>query len=100
MLGPDPSSARLDQALSAASAAAGAASAGAQAASARGPPPEYLIQAVRNACGLGEAERRRGGLLVERWRELQGNTPFQTAEGAAIVPPSDRLFSPSHAHDR
>lgn len=98
MLGPDPGSSRLDQALSAASAAAGAAS-GSHAAGARGPPPEYLIQAVRCICGLAEAERRRGGLLVERWRELQGNTPWQASEGKASIPPPDRPLSPSQPYE-
>merc|ERR1712232_833524 len=92
MLGPDPSSSRLDQALSAASAAAGAARGSHT--GARRPPPEYLIQAVRCVCGLAEAERRRGGLLVERWRELQGNAPWQVSEGGASIPPVDRAFSP------
>lgn len=94
MLGPDPGAARLDQALSAASAAAGAA-AGSHAPGARGSPPEYLVAAVRCICGLAEAERRRGGLLVDRWRDLQGNTPWQAPEGAASIPPVDRVFSPS-----
>lgn len=96
ILGADPGAARLDQALSAASAAAGAAT-GSHAIGCK-KPPDYLLQAVKMLCGLAEAERRRGGLLTEKWRELHGNVVFTGTGSLNIVPPVEQVFSPSPAY--
>mmetsp|Transcript_129505 Transcript_129505/g.242257 ORF Transcript_129505/g.242257 Transcript_129505/m.242257 type:complete len:391 (-) Transcript_129505:31-1203(-) len=97
--GPDVSRERLDQALAAASAAAAAAGGPASREGQSSATPEFLMEAVRCVCGLAEAERRRGGLLVERWRELHGNDSCRVAEGLGSIAPADRGFSPSRAYD-
>lgn len=86
MGGADPGAERLAAALAAASAAARAAVDG----------PEHIGLAMRCVCGLAEAERRRAGLL----RQGGGHDPRLAAtDGLGSVPPVDRSFSPSQAHD-
>lgn len=101
-LGPDSGRERLDQALAAASSAVAAAGGGPACREGQSnAAPEYLLETVRCVCGLAEAERRRGGLLMERWRELHGHDSFRMADSKACgsVAPGDRGFSPSRAYD-
>jgi len=91
---PDHGWERIDRALSAAEAGA------CQTDSTRDvSAPEYLAGAVRCLRGLAEGERRRGALLAERWRELQGDNPGSLAMGSGSLIPGDRSFSPSPEND-
>lgn len=94
----DESVIRLEQAVAAAASALEDASEGAGSS-----PPQHLVGSLRCVRGLAEAERRRSGLLTERWHQLQGEECQMTAPPAAVaspapVPPS-RSFSPSRAGD-
>jgi len=91
--GADPGAAQLDHALAAAADAV-------RSAEGNGPTtPESLSNTARCLHRLAEAERRRRGLLVERWRELQGDRSEAIAEGHGSAVPQDGCFSPSPARD-
>lgn len=89
----DPGASQLDRALAAAADAVRSAEGSGPAA------PEALSSTVRCLHRLAEAERRRRGLLVERWRELQGDRSEAIAAGHGSAAPQDGYFSPSPARD-
>lgn len=95
VLGADPGAAQLDRTLAAAADAVRSAEGSGAAA------PEALSSTVRCLHRLAEAERRRRGLLVERWRELQGDRSeaITAGQGSAVPPPDGTVFSPSPARD-
>mmetsp|Transcript_31648 Transcript_31648/g.58143 ORF Transcript_31648/g.58143 Transcript_31648/m.58143 type:complete len:369 (+) Transcript_31648:124-1230(+) len=95
--GPRPGSDRLRQAVTASYAAVRAVQAGPNG------HAEYLQSTMKCLSELVEAERRRGGLLAQQWRELQGEDRWRTAAQGSVVsvapPQVDQRFSPRLTYD-
>mmetsp|Transcript_37900 Transcript_37900/g.85388 ORF Transcript_37900/g.85388 Transcript_37900/m.85388 type:complete len:375 (-) Transcript_37900:31-1155(-) len=95
--GPRPGSDRLQQAVTSSYAAVRAVQAGPNG------QAEYLHSSMKCLSELVEAERRRGGLLTQQWRTLQGEDRWRTAAQGALAsfapPEVDQRFSPRLVYD-